>query len=53
MHNNYLCTCDLYSPVHSDSDAGEYSIRVGGEGWISAVINMVRGGWGDQVHNVT
>ena len=21
---NYLCTCDLYGPVHSDSDACQY-----------------------------
>ena len=27
---NYLCTCDFYGPVHSDSDAGEYSMRGGG-----------------------
>ena len=26
-NNNYLCTCDLYGPVHSDSDACQYSAR--------------------------
>jgi hypothetical protein len=33
IYNNYLCTYDLYGPVHKVSDAGRYFRWGSGVGW--------------------